>query len=101
MITNFGALLEAAKQFSGKKVLVVFPNNEETFGAIRDALEQGLAGFILVGSKPLMEPALTAGLRSRCELHHAEDAPSALRISLELVAAGKADTTSLEDALGE
>ena len=25
MITNFGALLEAAKQFSGKKVLVVFP----------------------------------------------------------------------------
>ncbi len=91
MITNFGALLEAAKQFSGKKVLVVFPNNEETFGAIRDALDQGLAGFILVGSKPLIEQALPAELRSRCELHHAEDALSALRISLELVAAGKAD----------
>ncbi len=91
MITNFSGLLEAAKRFPGKKVLVVFPNNEETFSAVRDALRHGLADFILVGSEPLMKEALPSEMLSRCEFHHADDATSALRISLELTAAGKAD----------
>jgi phosphate butyryltransferase len=91
MITNFEALLEAAKQFAGKRVLVVFPNNEETFGAIRDAHGHGLARFILVGSKALMEKALSPDILGKCEIHHADDAVAALGKSLELVGAGKAD----------
>lgn len=91
MITNFDALLSAAKRFPGKRVLVVYPNNEETFGAIRDAHAHGLARFILVGSKPLMAEGLAADVLAKCEIHDAADPVSALGTALGLVAAGKAD----------
>jgi phosphate butyryltransferase len=91
MITNFDALLAAAKLFPGKKVLVIYPNNEETFGAIRDAHAHALAGFILVGSKAMMEKALSPEILTRCEVHEAADPVAALGKSLEIIAAGKAD----------
>lgn len=91
MITNFDALLAAAKRFPGKKVLVVYPNNEETFGAIRDAHAHGLAGFILVGSKELMARHLAPEILTGSEVHEAADPVAALGKSLEIVGAGKAD----------
>ncbi len=91
MITNFEALLAAAKEIEGKSVLVVYPNNDETFGAIRDAIHHGLARFILVGSKPLMEQALDADVLGRCEIHDAADPVAALGTAIGLVAGGKAD----------
>lgn len=91
MITNFDALLAAAKRFPGKKVLVVYPNNEETFGAIRDAHAHGLAGFILVGSRELMARHLAPEILAGSEVHDAADPVAALGKSLEIVGAGKAD----------
>lgn len=91
MITNFEALLAAAKRHPGRKVLVVYPNNEETFGAIRDARAHSLAEFVLVGSKAMMENALPPEILSACEVHEAPDPMAALAKSLGIVAAGRAD----------
>ena len=91
MITNFDALLAAAKRFPGKKVLVIYPNNEETFGAIRDARAHGLAEFILVGSKELMGKGLPPEILAKSEVHEAPDPVAALGKALEIIAAGKAD----------
>jgi phosphate butyryltransferase len=91
MITNFEALLAAAKRFSGKKVLVIYPNNEETFGAIRDAHAHGLGKFILVGSREMMEKALPPEVLGTSEVHEAADPMAALAKSLEIVAGGGAD----------
>jgi len=93
MITNFESLLAAAKTFGRKKVLVVFPNNEETFEAVRRAREHGLAEFLLVGSRDIigqfMPDTLTA---SDVEIiDSGAAAPAALTRSLELVADGRAD----------
>ena len=91
MITNFDALLAEAKRHPGRRVLVIFPNNEETFGAIRDAHGQGLAEFVLVGAVSVMAKGLGPELLSRSEVHEAPDPASALARSLELIAAGRAD----------
>ena len=92
MIMNFESLLSAAKAFGTKRVLVVFPNNEETFEAIRRARAHGLARFLLVGSKKTIEKFMPDALTAAdIEVHDIEGAFPALRTSLELVAAGKAD----------
>jgi phosphate butyryltransferase len=51
MIRNFEQLLSTASKFADKKVVVIAPSNEETFAAIRQALERKLASFILVGDE--------------------------------------------------
>jgi phosphate butyryltransferase len=51
MIKDFNQLLDAATRIHGKRVVVIFPNNEETFSAVREAQQIGLAEFILVGDE--------------------------------------------------
>ena len=57
-IRNFDELLEAAAQVRGPRVLVVFPTNEETFRAIRDAHAKLGLEFLLVGDGKRIRTAL-------------------------------------------
>ena len=54
MIENFEHLLDAALHVRDKRVVVVFPNNSETFEAVEQAAEMGLAEFILVGDDTMI-----------------------------------------------
>ena len=54
MIRNFEELLSTALKIKGKRVVVVFPNNEETFHAINDSYEKGLANFTIVGDENIV-----------------------------------------------
>ncbi len=92
MIMNFEALLTAAGAFGKKKVLVVFPNNEETFEAVRRARQHGIASFLLVGEKAVIEKFMPgASGEADIEICDIEGAVPALGKSLELVSAGRAD----------
>ena len=58
-IRNFDELLEAAAQVRGPRVLVVFPSNDETFQAIRDAHAKLGLEFLLVGDGKRIRAALS------------------------------------------
>ena len=49
MVKNFEELLKKALHIDKKNVVVIYPNNEETFAALREVLDIGLARLILVG----------------------------------------------------
>lgn len=92
MIGNFHQLLENARTVKGKSVVVVFPNNEETFEAIGKALELKLARFILVGKKEICEKFLHGKeTGNTVEIVAKETVQEALRTSIELVRDGKGD----------
>lgn len=93
MINNFDDLLESARQTRGKRVVVIFPNNDETFDAVVQAAEMGLATFILVGD----EKTICTALSSRpCPEGSIRVIPEptvhdALRASIALVSDGHGD----------
>ena len=93
MIQNFEQLLDVATHIHGKRVVVVFPNNEETFSAIKQAREIGLAEFILVGDRHLIGREFSADDPASDGIHVVEQ-PSmlgALQKSIELVRDGEGD----------
>ena len=51
MIKNFQELLSYAGTLRAKRVAVIFPANEGTFLAVKQAREAGLASFLLVGDE--------------------------------------------------
>jgi phosphate butyryltransferase len=51
MIKNFQELLSHAKTLSAKRVAVIFPANEDTFLAVKQARDAGIASFLLVGDE--------------------------------------------------
>ncbi len=93
MIRNFDELLESARQLRGKRVVVVFPNNDETFDAIEEAAKMGLSTFVLVGD----EKIICAQLSRRTYPEHAvrvipqSTMQDALRSSIKLVSEGHGD----------
>ena len=93
VIHNFDELLQAVRNLPQKRVLVVYPNNRETFGAIVEAREKTGATFTLVGSREMIQKGL-AELGSSDE-HYAvvnvSDPGSAIRESLEIVKKRGAD----------
>ena len=93
MIQNFEQLLHAASTIKGKRVLVIFPNNEETYSAIFDAVKIQLADFILVGDKKNISEKISEAefSLSQFEIIHASTIPDALKLSIELIAQRKAD----------
>src|SRR5215470_999693 len=58
MIRNLDELLQAAAGLETRRALVVFPANDETFAAIRDARQKLGLQFILVGDRKIIEIAL-------------------------------------------
>lgn len=93
MIGNFEQLLGTALQLPSKLVVVIFPNNEETFSAIRQALEKCLARFLLVGDENIISKNLGDGkaLPPGVEVVHEPSMLAALRKSLRLVMEGRGD----------
>lgn len=92
MIHNFEQLLDAASRIHGKRIVVVFPNNQETFSAIRQAREVDLAEFILVGDGRRIHHELSGDMLS--EGIHIVDQPTmlgALQKSLELIRENEGD----------
>jgi phosphate butyryltransferase len=51
MIKNFQGLLLYAKTLPTKQVAVIFPANEDTFLAVKQARDAGIASFLLVGDE--------------------------------------------------
>lgn len=92
MIHNFDQLLDTATRIHGKKIVVVFPNNQETFSAIRQAREIDLAEFILVGDGHLIQRELVGGLSSEgIRIVEQPTMLGALQKAIELIRDGEGD----------
>jgi phosphate butyryltransferase len=93
MTDNFEELLEQALHTRKKHIVVVYPNNEETFSAITTATGMGLGTFTLVGDAKMIDRFLSKG-EAHSEDITVVDAPnilSALRAAIDLVREGKGD----------
>ena len=92
MIHNFDQLLDSALHIPGKRVVVIYPNNDETFGAIREALHMGLVKFVLVGDEDLIRRQLKdRGIAAGVEVVPESNVHAALKASIELVRQDKCD----------
>jgi phosphate butyryltransferase len=90
MIQNFDQLMEAALRIRGKRVVVIYPANEETFSAAEDAARKGIAACILVGDEQLIRkrfPSPAEGI----QIVHQPVVREAMQTALELVREGKGD----------
>ncbi|MDI6767506.1 MAG: phosphate acyltransferase [Bacteroidota bacterium] len=85
MIQNFNQLIEAAKKIIGKKVVVVFPNNEETLSAVSQATDNKLADFILVGDLEIIASKYTGEIPANIKIVHEPNITDALQKSIELI----------------
>jgi phosphate butyryltransferase len=93
MIQNFEQLIQQALKVKTKYVVVIYPNNTETFSAIVQAYELHIAEFILVGDAQLIARHLSEfGKRGEhFGVIPAEDIDDALQKSIGLVRNGKGD----------
>jgi phosphate butyryltransferase len=89
MIENFDQLLEQALAIRGKRVAVVFPNNDETFSAIEDACKLNLTEFLLIGDEAIIRKNIPDG--AGIEIIHQPNMMKSLHHSIELMSEGKAD----------
>lgn len=85
--------MQKALQIGGKNVVVIYPNNEETFAALCQVLDRKLANLTLVGDPE----AISAGMNGRVssadgvEIVPAASATEALRQAIEILRTGKGD----------
>lgn len=82
MIKNFEDLLQKAIAIGTKRIVVVYPNNEETFSAIRKIVELRLAYPVLVGNPATIAEGLPdiAGDNDRLEIVQAMSVAEALKL---------------------
>jgi phosphate butyryltransferase len=88
MMRSFDELLDQARRLPRTRIAVVAPANEETFGAIRDALGSLPAEFLLAGDEGLIRKSV--GTTDRVTVHAAPDPPAALAACLQAVRQGSA-----------
>ena len=88
MMRSFDELLDQARRLPGTRIAVVAPANEETFGAIRDALQSMPAEFFLAGDEGQIRKSV--GTTDRVTVHAAPDPPTALAACLQAVRQGSA-----------
>jgi phosphate butyryltransferase len=91
MIRNFEDLLSTALKIKNKRVVVIFPNNEETFQAIKGANDIGLAHFTLVGDERTICNQLGKFDTAQIDIITEPTIPAALKTAISLVRDGKAD----------
>ena len=89
MIQNFDQLLEAAAKIKGKRVVVIYPTNEETLSAVTQARKLGLAEFILVGDENIIRKKLAGEISSGIEIIHEPEVNRALQKSIDLIREGR------------
>jgi phosphate butyryltransferase len=88
MMRSFDELFDQARRLPRTRIAVVAPANEETFGAIRDALGSLPAEFFLAGDEGLIRRSV--GMTDRITVHAAPDPPAALAACLTAVRQGSA-----------
>ncbi len=93
VIHDFDQLTAYVVSLPRKRVIVVYPNNRETFSAIVEARDVLGAEFILVGDAAAIERGIReAGASGQAFVVHDEKDPgAAIERSLELVRSGNAD----------
>lgn len=93
MIKNFEELISAAKKIKGKKVVVIYPNNEETLSAVAMSVENEVAEFILVGDENLIRQKMKKELISsgKIEIINKQNVAESLKESIDLIKRAKAD----------
>jgi phosphate butyryltransferase len=93
MIRNFDELLESARQLGGKRVVVIYPNNAETFDAVHEAAAMGIATFILVGDEKVIATHLAEKRYPEGSIRIVAHASvqDALRAAITLVSEGHGD----------
>lgn len=93
MITSFDELMQSAAALPEKRVVVIYPKNEETFSAIADAQKSLRAKFLLCGDGGLIREALLSyGIPTSCvEVTQSDNVADALRAGISLVKEGRAD----------
>jgi len=91
MIKNFDELLAAAKTIQGKKIVVIYPNNEETLSAVADACKHRLAKFVLVGDEGTIAKKMGGPIPPGVEILHESAVGKAIQKSIDLVREGKGD----------
>jgi len=93
MIKNFEELLETASKITNKRVIVAFPNNEETLLAVTQALSKRLANFILVGDEAIIRKKITldGSIPAGIEIIHEPVVNNALQASIDIIRQGMGD----------
>lgn len=93
MIKNFDELISFARTLPSKRVVVVLPNNRETFEAIEEAISELPVSAVLVGNGPVIRRFLDelALDLTRIEVHEAATTEEAMGVALRLVREGKGD----------
>lgn len=93
MINNFQELVSFARTLPSRRVAVLFPRNEETFLAIKDARDMGVASFLLVGDEREVREGLkkvNAG-KSGVRTIYVHNVQEALRQCMVAAREGRAD----------
>jgi phosphate butyryltransferase len=92
MIQNFEQLLETASKIQGKRIVVVFPNNQETLSAVLQARDLKLAQIVLIGDQSVIMKILgnECSLQG-LEIIHKPTVGTAMQTSIDLIKQGKAD----------
>ncbi len=93
MIENFDQLLNEALKHKGKRVVVVYPTNAETLGAVLDACQHALAQFYLVGDEDIIRRKMKemGEVRLPFTIVHQPTMLDAVKASIQLVKDGKCD----------
>ena len=92
-IHNFDDLLSEVRKLPAKRVVVVFPNNEETFSAILDARKRLNVEFILVGDREIIQEGmqLADSGDEHFAIHDHKDPRAAIQHAIEIVRTGAGD----------
>ena len=93
MIHNFDQLLSHVKQLPKKRIVVVYPNNAETFTAVTESEEKLNVDVDLVGDAVAIHAGLreAGGDEGKFHIHDQSDVRSALQFAIGLVRDGKGD----------
>ncbi len=93
MTQDFEQLLTQALQIKGKRVAVIAPDNEETFSAIFEANDLGLAKFICIGNEEIILQHINAAHKNvdDFEIIPRTQLIDALNSSIDLIRHEKAD----------
>lgn len=93
MIENFRHLINRLKDMTGQKVCVAPAGDGAVLQAIRDALDDGIAGAVLVGDQEhIWRIACMVSLNlNRAEVIHEPDPQKAMYLAMDIVKNGKAD----------
>lgn len=92
-VHNFDELLAHASSLPQKRVVVVYPNNLETFSAIVEAEQKLKAYFVLVGDRAGIEKGIrqAGGSIATMEIHDQVEVHLALQTAIALIREGKGD----------